>query len=329
MQNKVLKLDSKDNVLIALADLRRGERLSFGSQSYLLESDVPAKHKFAIEDLANGAGIIMYGVLVGKAVEPIRRGELLTTRNIHHQAAAFQEKTEEYRWTPPDVSPWRQREFLGYRRSDGQVGTRNYWIVVPLVFCENRNIGVLKQAFEEELGFAAPQVYRRQVAELARLYAGGRTEQIKTHALTGDAAGPQRSRVFENLDGVRFLLHEGGCGGTREDSNNLCGLIAGYIHHPNVAGATVLSLGCQHSQIDILRSELNKRDPNFSKPVIFLEQQKSSSEFAMLSDAVSKTFEGLAEANEAQREAAPLANLSIGLKCGGSDGFSGISANPA
>src|ERR1700741_2207487 len=125
MQNKVLKLDSKDNVLIALADPRQGEQISFESQSYTLKSDVPAKHKFATEALAAGASMIMYGVLVGKAAEPIWRGGLLTTRNIHHQAAAFQEKTEEYRWTAPDVSPWRQREFLRYRRSDGQVGTRN------------------------------------------------------------------------------------------------------------------------------------------------------------------------------------------------------------
>src|SRR6202040_2878330 len=197
MQNKVLKLDSKDNVLIALADLRRGEQISFDSQSYTLESDVPAKHKFATEDLAIGANIIMYGVLVGKAVAPIRRGELLTTRNIHHQAAAFQEKTEEYRWTPPNVSRWQQREFRGYRRSDGQAGTRNYWIVVPLVFCENRNIGVLKQAFEEELGFAAPQIYRRQVSELAQLYKDGRAAEIKTHALAPGTASPQPSRVFK------------------------------------------------------------------------------------------------------------------------------------
>jgi len=329
MQNKVLKLDSKDNVLIALAGLHRGEQISFDSQSYTLESDVPAKHKFATEDFATGASIIMYGVLVGKAFAPIRRGELLTTRNIHHQAAAFQEKTEEYRWTPPDVSRWRQREFLGYRRSDGQVGTRNYWIVVPLVFCENRNIGVLKQAFEEELGFAAPQGYRRQVAELARLYADGRSEEIKTRVLTEDAAGPQRSRVFENVDGVRFLLHEGGCGGTREDSNNLCGLIAGYIHHPNVAGATVLSLGCQNAQIGILREELRKRNPKFDKPLVIVEQQQSGTEVAMLTEAIRNTFLGLMEANRCQRTRAPLSSLCLGLKCGGSDGFSGLSANPA
>src|SRR6266480_6678900 len=329
MQNKVLKLDSKDNVLIALAGLHRGEQISFDSQFYTLESDVPAKHKFATEDFATGASIIMYGVLVGKAVAPIRRGELLTTRNIHHQAAAFQEKTEEYRWTPPDVARWKQREFLGYRRSDGQVGTRNYWIVVPLVFCENRNIGVLKQALEQELGFAAPQVYRRQVAELARLYADGRSEEIKTRVLTEDAAGPQRSRAFENVDGVRFLLHEGGCGGTREDSNNLCGLIAGYINHPNVAGATVLSLGCQHAQVDILREQINQRNSKLDKPLFIFEQQKSGSEYAMLSKAISATFEGLVEADRSRRIPAELAHLCVGLKCGGSDGFSGLSANPA
>ena len=329
MQNKVLKLDSKDNVLIALTDLRRGDQISFGAQSYMLESDVPAKHKFATEDLAAGASIIMYGVLVGKAMESIRRGGLLTTRNIHHQSAAFQEKTEEYRWKLPDVSPWKEREFLGYHRSDGQVGTRNYWIVVPLVFCENRNIAVLKQAFEEELGFAAPQVYRRQVAELARLYADGRTEEIKTRDLTGEAGKPQRSRIFENVDGVRFLLHEGGCGGTREDANNLCGLIAGYIHHPNVAGATVLSLGCQNAQVGILREELRKRNPNFDKPLMIVEQQQSGTEVAMLTEAIRKTFLGLMEANRCQRTPARLSSLCVGLKCGGSDGFSGLSANPA
>jgi altronate hydrolase len=329
MQNKVLKLDSKDNVLIALADLRRGEQISFDSQTYALESDVPAKHKFAMEDLGAGASVIMYGVLVGKAVEPIRRGGLLTTRNIHHEAAAFQEKTAEYRWTPLDVTRWKQREFMGYRRSDGQVGTRNYWIVVPLVFCENRNIGVLKQAFEEELGFAVPQVYRRQVAELARLYQEGRSEEIKTRELTEGEAGPQRSKVFENVDGIRFLSHEGGCGGTREDARNLCGLIAGYIHHPNVAGATVLSLGCQNAQIGILREELRKRSPKLDKPLVIVEQQQSGTEVAMLTEAIRKTFLGLMEANRCQRTPASLSNLCIGLKCGGSDGFSGLSANPA
>src|ERR1700691_4624253 len=110
MPNKVLKLNSSDNVLIALCDLRKGERVLFDSQTYTLEFDVPAKHKFSTEDLEPGANVRMYGVLVGKAAEPIRRGGLLTTQNLHHQAASFHENTTDFRWTPPDVSRWRQRE---------------------------------------------------------------------------------------------------------------------------------------------------------------------------------------------------------------------------
>ncbi len=329
MPNKVLKLDPQDNVLIALSDLRKGAQINLDSQSYTLESDVSAKHKFSTEDLAPGASVRMYGVLVGKAAEAIRRGGLLTTKNLHHLAASFHEKTSDFHWTPPDVSRWRRREFQGYRRADGQVGTRNYWIVVPLVFCENRNIAVLKQAFQEDLGFAPSQIYRRQVADLVRLYQEGRAAEIKTHLLTPDAATPQRSRIFPNIDGIRFLLHEGGCGGTREDSNNLCGLIAGYINHPNVAGATVLSLGCQNAQVAILRQELRNRNPNFDKPLVIVEQQHSGTEAAMLSEAIRSTFLGLMKANEAQRTSAPLSTLCLGLKCGGSDGFSGLSANPA
>jgi altronate hydrolase len=329
MQLSVLQLDPRDNVLIALTDLKAGARVEFGGQAYTLLKNVPAKHKFAMRNFGIGDDVIMYGVLVGRAVKPIAAGELLTTTNIQHQAAPFREQSGEYHWAAPDVSRWKHRTFLGYRRSDGQVGTRNYWLVVPLVFCENRNIQALEQAFEEELGFASPQLYRCQVAELANLYREGTLEKIYVHEFPADAAPAPRTRLFENIDGVRFLLHEGGCGGTREDSNNLCGLIAGYIHHPNVAGATVLSLGCQHAQIAILREEIRKRNPRFAKPLFILEQQRSGSEAAMMSDAIRQTFFGLVEANKAQRSPAPLADLCVGLKCGGSDGFSGISANPA
>ena len=329
MKNKVLQLDSRDNVLIALSNLSHDEQIAFESKSFPLVTDVPAKHKFATEDLAVGANIVMYGVLVGKATKPIRPGEILTTQNIHHDAAAFHEKTGEFQWMPPNVSAWRQRTFLGYKRSDGQVGTRNYWLVVPLVFCESRNIAVLKQAFEEELGFGAPQIYRRHVAELAQLYREGKTDELKTRAESGIAADPPRARLFENIDGIKFLIHEGGCGGTREDSQNLCGLIAGYINHPNVAGATVLSLGCQHAQIPILQEELRKRNPHLEKRLVIVEQQKSGTEAAMLTQAIRNTFLGLVEANKSVRTPEPLSKLTIGLKCGGSDGFSGLSANPA
>jgi altronate hydrolase len=323
---KVLQLDSRDNVLIALTDLHQGETVEHNAGSFTLFSGVPAKHKFATEDLLSGARVTMYGVQVGLTAQPVRRGELLTTANLHHQSDEYHEKQHEFHWQAPDVSRWKQRKFMGYARSDGQVGTRNYWLVVPLVFCENRNILNLKQAFEEELGLVPPQFYRRQVAELVKAHREGR--EPKTSALE-KSNGASRSRVFPNVDGIKFLLHEGGCGGTREDSNNLCGLIAGYLHNPNVAGATVLSLGCQHAQIDILRKQIEHRDPTFHKPFVVLEQQKSGSEFAMLSDAIEQTFRGLIGADKARRAPSDLSHLCVGLKCGGSDGFSGLSANPA
>ena len=329
MPSKVLQLDAKDNVLIALVDLTQGEHVQFEENTYTLVSDVPAKHKFAIKDLAAGADVVMYGVLVATSIKAIRRGERLTPLNVRHQASALHEKSGEYHWNPPDVSRWEQRTFMGYHRSDGQVGTRNYWLVVPLVFCENRNVDVLKQAFEEELGFAAPQIYRRQVARLAGLYREGRTEELKSRIEWHKRADTPSARLFENIDGVKFLLHQAGCGGTRDDSDTLCGLIAGYIHHPNVAGATVLSLGCQNAQVDILRRQIYERNPNFDKPLFVLEQQQSGSEYAMLSEAIQKTFMGLIEANQNTRMPAVLSSLCVGLKCGGSDGFSGISANPA
>jgi altronate hydrolase len=324
----VLKLDPRDNVAIALKNLPCAGRVLVDGDQVELVTDVPAKYKFAMKDLLTGDAVIMYGVIVGKAMAPIRRGEVITVRNLRHESSPFQEKSGDFHWSPPDISKWRDRRFLGYHRSDGQVGTRNHWLVIPLVFCENRNIAMLRQAFEEELGFAQPPVYRQQVAELARLYKQGKMDEVQTGIAELKPAIP-RSPLFKNVDGIQFLTHEGGCGGTREDTNNLCALLAGYIHHPNVAGATIFSLGCQHSQTAILRDQIRQRDPHFNKPLIIFEQQQSASEFSMLTDAIRKTFFGLAEANKAHRAPAPLSKLVVGLKCGGSDGFSGISANPA
>src|SRR6266436_8117595 len=260
-QARVLRIDARDNVLVALSDLRKGESVSYLGKDYSLLFDVPAKHKFLTQDVSAGGDIIMYGVLVGRAFENLRRGELLSTRNIRHAAAAFRD-TGDFapHWTAPDVSAWARRTFLGYRRDDGQVGSRNYWLVLPLVFCENRNLAVLKQAFEEELGFAAPQIYRRQVAEMVRLYREGKSADLRSVSFPENKPPVPAARVFRNVDGIKFLIHEGGCGGTREDSANLCALLAGYIHHPNVSGATVLSLGCQHAQVAILQEEIKRRD---------------------------------------------------------------------
>src|SRR5262245_59939340 len=146
----VFQLDPKDNVLVALTELHKGERISLSGKEFVLISDVPAKHKFVTRDVAAGDEIIMYGALVGRATESIRCGDLLSTRNIRHATAAFHETGNVgHAWAPPDISAWSKKTFAGCHRADGQIGSRNYWLVLPLVFCENRNLAVLKQAFEE------------------------------------------------------------------------------------------------------------------------------------------------------------------------------------
>ena len=328
MANKVLKIHQNDNVLVALADLKAGETVAYNGTSINLTSDVPAKHKFAQFEMIPNQEVIMYGTLVGKAVETIPAGGILSTANVKHQASSFGAKTADFNWLAPDVSKYTYKTFLGYHRQDGQVGTANYWLVIPLVFCENRNVNIIKQAFLDELGFGHQDMYKDYVHQMVELYKAGKTDEIAQLPLHTQAQNSQK-RLFENIDGIKFLTHEGGCGGIRQDSDMLCALLAGYIHNPNVAGATVLSLGCQNAQTGILEEKIKALNPEFSKPLFVLEQQKEGTEQELLSKAIRKTFLGLVEANKESRKPAPLNKLVIGLECGGSDGFSGISANPS
>jgi len=154
LQRKVLKIGPADNVAVALMRLEAGDQVVLDGQSYKIQSRVPAKHKFALQDFNAGDRIVMYEVLVGQATTAIRRGEVLSVFNTKHQSAEFHAKSVSQTWNAPDVSRWSARTFLGYHRADGQVGTRNYWLVIPLVFCENRNIRALQEAFEKELGIS-------------------------------------------------------------------------------------------------------------------------------------------------------------------------------
>src|SRR5690606_11538363 len=158
------------------------------------------------------------------------------------------------------------------------------------------------------------------VHDLVSLYQRGDVNAIHSHPFSPDPT-ENRSRIFKNIDGIKFLTHEGGCGGTRQDSEALCALLAGYINNPNVAGATVLSLGCQNAQVDILMEKLRKHNPSFSKPLVVLEQQKEGTEQTLLVNAIRQTFLHLAEVDKEERKPAPLSKLVVGLECGGSDGF--------
>lgn len=330
MKQKVLKVHPADNVLVALTDLKAGERIVFQKNEYIILDDVKAKHKFAQTDLPKHTSVIMYGVLVGKSQCDIAQGGVLTTENVKHAANSFTIGERKTNWHVPDVSKWTDRVFYGYHRADGSVGTANYWLVIPMVFCENRNLQVLEEAMVNQLGYGSHKTYRNQTQHLIELYKAGATAQelVETDLHEVDYQ-QQENKLFPNVDGIKFLRHTGGCGGTRQDAIALCGLLAGYITHPNVAGVTVLSLGCQNAQVQILEDEIKKRQPDFSKPMYVLEQQKIGTEAELLSQAIKLTFSGLIAANELKRSPASLSKLTIGLECGGSDGFSGISANPS
>ncbi|MEN0052806.1 MAG: altronate dehydratase family protein [Mucilaginibacter sp.] len=330
MKQRIIKVHPADNVLVALTDLQTGEEVVYQGNKYILVETIPAKHKFAIKDIPKGGEIIMYGVLVGKAQSYIPVGGLLSTANVVHAANSFLTGSSHTDWHKPDVSKWQSQTFNGYHREDGSVGTANYWLVIPMVFCENRNIEVLQEALVKPLGYGRKKTYEIKAQQLiSKIKAGGAIDEVLYTEIEGDTARSSSDKLFPNVDGIKFLTHTGGCGGTRQDSTTLCGLLAGYITHPNVAGATVLSLGCQNAEVKTLQEEIAKRSPNFSKPLYILDQQKTGKESDLLEQAIRQTLAGLMQANEYTRMPAPLSKLVIGLECGGSDGFSGISANPA
>jgi len=326
-----LQIHPKDNVLVALRDLPEGFPVDFGGKKFALREAVAAKHKFTVRPMERDADVLLYGVLVGKMNAAVADGVRLSTDNLRHAAADFRLGERKRDWTPPDVSAFAGRTFNGFHRGNGTVGTANHWLVVPLVFCENRNVLAIKTALEEKLGYQlASKDYSEEVDELiARYRFGASADELLSADLSAAKTDRKHKRLFPNVDGIKFLLHDMGCGGTRMDSDALCGLLAGYIAHPNVAGATVLSLGCQHAQASILRAEIAKRDPDFNKPLYVFEQQSEGTEQELMQKALKATFAGLAIANQQQRRPATLDKLCIGLECGGSDGFSGISANPA
>lgn len=358
MNSPALKLDPRDNAAVALQDLPAGATVTLNGDSYRLPSGVAAKHKFACEDFPEGAPVRLYGVLVGKTTRPVARGESLTRENLAHDAAAFSlgDSRQSREWATPDVSEWSEKTFLGFHRADGAVGTANHWIVIPMVFCENRNIDVMRQAMQRALGFHTASPYEAFASSLVSAFREGTSEDdlralnmVQTeddlraagasgsNSLPAEASREGRGtfatldpRPFHHLDGLHFLSHGLGCGGTREDAQALCALLAGYVTHPNVAGATVLSLGCQNAEVSILEEEIHRRSPNFDKPLLIYEQQRISSEKVLMESAIRDTFVALTRVDRsAERKPATLDKLTIGVECGASDGFSGISANPA
>src|SRR5882757_11125593 len=174
-QQIVLKVHPSDNVLVALTNLEKGSTLSFEGQEYTLQETVKAKHKFATTDLAPGDSVIMYGVLVGKAQQPIPKGGPISTSTVKHAANDFTVGDRKTDWERPDVTKFTGKTFNGYHRADGSVGTANYWVVIPMVFCENRNLDVLQQALVTDLGYGRNRSYQVQSQKLIDLYKTGKS----------------------------------------------------------------------------------------------------------------------------------------------------------
>lgn len=325
MKNKVLKIQPKDNVLVALQDLKKDEVIIFENSRTVLLEDIPAKHKFYLTEMKPGDAVIMYGVLVGKIQSHVWPGMRMSTDNLKHASESYAYKGLQQEWQTPDITNFAGKTFNGYHRKDGRVGTANYWLFIPTVFCENRNLDVIKEALHNQLGYGVTGRYKHYVNALKDAY-------LQNNNISNVEFSPtvlESNRVFKNVDGIKFLNHQGGCGGIRQDAAVLSKLLAAYADHPNVAGVTVLSLGCQNLQTKDFLDDLKLLNPDFEKPLVVFEQQQSQSEEQLISDAIKKTFEGLIEINRIERSPAPLSKLTLGVKCGGSDGFSGISANPA
>ena len=280
-----LKLHPADDVLIARAQLISGHQAG----DIKVRGMVPAGHKVAVRDIAQGAPVLRYNQIIGFASKPIQAGEHIHTHNLDMgpEGGAF---ARDYAigvdcQTP---APRQDATFMGYRRKDGRVATRNYIGILSSVNCS---------------------------ATVARA--------IADHFRQSDALA-----AFPQVDGVVALTHGTGCGMASEGEGMdvLRRTLTGYAVHPNFAGVLVIGLGCEGNQIGSwlrasgLSESVNLRTYNI---------QNVGGTRVAVSQGISFVSEMLVSANEAQREPCSVSHLTVGLQCGGSDGYSGISANPA
>jgi altronate hydrolase len=277
MALQLLKVDARDNVATALQDLRAGEIASYAEDaSVLLTGPVRRGHKVALVAIPAGSYITKYGFTCARATQPIEAGQHVHT----HNAVTTLQPGASFTYQPdidPRAAPARPPVFMGYRRADGRVGTRNEIWILPTVGCVART-----------------------------------AERIARAAGTRHAAA---------VDGIHSFAHPLGCSQLGDDLAGTRNLLAALACHPNAGGVLLIGLGCESNQM----RQLVERIGRTARPIRTLIAQQSDDEFAT---GMALVDELVAEATLARREAAPLADLVVGLKCGGSDGMSGLTANP-
>ena len=282
--SRVIRLHEKDHVAVALDTLKPGDGLEQNRITVL--SKVAAGHKVAVMPIAAGAGVMKYGQIIGFAKSDIARGDHVHVHNIgmgdHHPDYAY---GLDCRPLPPvrEVA-----EFMGYHRSDGSVGTRNYLGILTTVNC---------------------------AGSVARFI--------------GDAVNESGSlEGMHNIDGVVPIVHGTGCGMSdrNEGYATLFRTLSGYARNPNFGGILLVGLGCEVMQIpDLVGPDRRWDEPTFG----FLNIQQTGGTQRTVERGVEMLGEIARFANRIERKPAPASRLVLGLQCGGSDGYSGITANPA
>ncbi len=275
-------LNPKDDVAVAVDAAKAGETASVDGRSVVLREDIPAGHKVALRDIAEGEAVVKYGYAIGKALKAIPSGGWVHSTNVKTRL----EGTLEYEFHG-EVAPWPVPDpksiptFMGFKRPDGRVGVRNEIWIIPTVGCVN---GVATKA-----------------AEAARARFAGK---------------------LSKTDGIQVLTHPYGCSQLGEDHEATRNILANLVHHPNAGGVLVLGLGCENNTIESFKKLVGDVD---HARVKFLVAQEVDDE---LEKAVEYLEQLTDHAVKDKRESVPASELAVGMKCGASDGFSGITANP-
>lgn len=282
----VIRLHERDNVAIAMAALAAGSAVE--SHNLSAATDIPQGHKVALRDIKAGERILKYGQVIGAASRDIRAGEHVHVQNLHmadiDRDYVFGKHARDTAMVGEDA----RATFQGYRRANGDAGTRNYVGIVSSVNCS---------------------------ATVARLI-----------AREADASG--LLAAYPNVDGIVPIVHGAGCCiGSEDDAfDKLQRTIWGYAAHPNFAAVLMIGLGCETNQIPLMLKRYGH--PPQEKFHHFTIQQQGGTRKAV-AEGIAWLKDILQDADRAERQPLPASSLTVALQCGGSDGFSGITANPA
>lgn len=272
-----MKINENDNVIVALKEMKKGEKISLENTEIEALETIPAGHKMAVKDICEGADVIKYGFRIGTAKEDIKAGQWVHTHNIKTALGDLLE----YKYEPVHMEEkiTEDATFLGFQRSDGKAGVRNEIWIIPTVGCVN-NIATAM-------------------------------------------AKRANAKVKGSVQEVIAFPHPYGCSQMGDDQEHTRTVLADMIHHPNAGGVLVLGLGCENSNIPLLKEQyIGEYD---DQRVKFLQCQDVEDE----QEEAMKLLEELAVyVNGFSREKIDASELIIGMKCGGSDGLSGITANP-